>query len=156
LNLRGPLGHGFSLPPAARRVALVAYGEDSDRLHGLVSLASKQGASVTLLCRAVPENLPEEVEAQPLNLLEETIRWADYIAFDVAREVLPELMERLGAKNQVPIRTTRRVDFEAQVLVRAPMPCGALADCGVCALIVGQSWVMVCKDGPVFDLSRLK
>jgi dihydroorotate dehydrogenase electron transfer subunit len=104
----------------------------------------------------VPEGLPEEVEAQPLNLLEETVRWADYIAFDAARQVLPELMKRLGAMNQPPIRTAPGHELEAQILVRTPMPCGALADCGVCALTVGQGWVMVCKDGPVFDLARLK
>jgi dihydroorotate dehydrogenase electron transfer subunit len=104
----------------------------------------------------VPEGLPEEVEAQPLNLLEETIRWADYMAFDVAREILPELMERLGVMNQHHVRAAPDLEFEAQVLVRTPMPCGTLADCGVCALTVGQGWVMVCKDGPVFNLSRLK
>ncbi len=31
LHLRGPLGHGFSLPPAARRVALICVGDSYKR-----------------------------------------------------------------------------------------------------------------------------
>lgn len=155
LNLRGPLGHGFSLPASAQRVALVAFDDSPARLRGLIPLAFKQGASVTLLCRSVPDDLPEEVEVQPLRALAEISRWADYIAFDAARETVPELVEMFGRKNQPQVRADRSVAFGAQVLVRVPMPCGGLADCGVCALMVGRDWLMVCKDGPVFDLSYL-
>jgi hypothetical protein len=121
----------------------------------LIPLAFRQGASVSLLCKSIPDDLPEEVEAQPIKALEEIRRWADYIAFDVALETLPELIERLEGKDQPQVRAERSIGFEAQVLVRAPMPCGALGDCGVCALTVRRDWVMVCKDGPVFDLSEL-
>jgi len=44
---------------------------------------------------------------------------------------------------------------EAQVLVVTPMPCGGLAECGVCAFTTRRGWKMACKDGPVFDLSEL-
>ncbi|MBI3152940.1 MAG: hypothetical protein HYZ21_12455, partial [Chloroflexi bacterium] len=44
---------------------------------------------------------------------------------------------------------------EAQVLIRTQMPCGALAECGICAVMVGQQWKMACKDGPVFDWKEL-
>jgi hypothetical protein len=155
LNLRGPLGHGFLLPASAQRVALVAFDDSPARLRGLIPLALKQGASVTLLCRSVPDDLPEEVEAQPLHTLAEIRRWADYIAFDAVREAVPELAEMFGRKNQPQVRADRGVAFGAQVLVRAPVPCGGLADCGVCALMIGRDWLMVCSDGPVFDLSHL-
>jgi hypothetical protein len=149
LYLRGPLGHGFTLPTSAQHVALVAFDDSPARLRGLIPLALKQGASVTLICESVPEDLPEEVEVQPLRSLEEISHWADYIAFDVARESLSELLEKFGGKNQLSVK------FGAQVLVRAPMPCGALAECGVCALVVRRDWLMICKHGPVFELSEL-
>jgi hypothetical protein len=74
-------------------------------------------------------------------------QWTDYAAFDVGRENLNQLREMLGKKNQA------KRPREAQVLVRAPMPCGALAECGVCALTIRHEWKMICKDGPVFELS---
>lgn len=68
---------------------------------------------------------------------------------DVRRENLHQLMEMLGKQEHVRARS------EAQVLVRAPMPCGALAECGVCALTLRHKWKMICKDGPVFDIEEL-
>ena len=150
LYIRGPLGRGFTLPTSARHVALVAFDRSPARLRGLIPLALKQDASIALVSESVPEDLPEEVEVQPLRSFEEISHWADYIAFDVARESLSELLEKLGGKNQLPTK------FEAQVLVRAPMPCGALAECGVCALVINRDWLMICKHGPVFELSELQ
>ncbi len=149
LHLRGPLGHGFSLPISARRVALVAFDDSPARLRGLIQPALRRGAAITLVCKDVSDDLPEDVEVQPLRALSDVLNWADYAAFDVARETLPELRSRLGRESQVQVR------WEAQVLIRAPMPCGALADCGVCAVTVKHGWKMVCKDGPVFDLAGL-
>jgi NAD(P)H-flavin reductase len=40
-------------------------------------------------------------------------------------------------------------------LVVAPMPCGGLAECGVCAVTTRRGWKLACKDGPVFDLGEL-
>jgi hypothetical protein len=145
LNLRGPLGHGFSIPAAARKVALIAFDESPERLRGLIPVAFKQGAEVVLVSDTVVADLPEAIEVQPLQALREICQWADYAALDTARENLPQLVKRLGAVNQI----------EAQVLVRAPMPCGALAECGVCALTVRHEWRMICKDGPVFEYSDL-
>src|SRR5512134_1329567 len=42
LRLRGPLGRGFTLPAAARRVGLVAIDDTPARLNGLIPLALKQ------------------------------------------------------------------------------------------------------------------
>jgi len=67
------------------------------------------------------------------------------MAFDVARENLPELGKRLGSLNQMSAYR------EAQVLIRTPVPCGGVAECGVCAVTVKSNWKMACKDGPVFD-----
>lgn len=148
LHLRGPLGRGFSLPPAARRVVLLAWDGVPARLLALLPSAFRQGAAVTLVCDLTPRDLPVEIEIQPMQALDETLAWADFLAVDTGREALPGLGERLGAWNQVRV--------EAQVLVRAEMPCGALAECGVCAVRVRNGWKMACKDGPVFDWTELK
>jgi hypothetical protein len=146
LSLRGPIGHGFMLPVTARKIALIAFDDVPARVLGLVSLGLKQNAEIVLVTNFQQDDLPEVVEVQPLKGLGETLQWADYAAVDVSRENLNQLREMLVGKDHFTVKV------EAQVLVRAPMPCGALADCGVCALSLHHEWKMVCKDGPVFAL----
>lgn len=148
--LRGPLGRGFTLPASARRVALVAFDDSPSRLRGLIPLALKQDSAVTLTCDSVPEDLPEDVEIQPTKSLGEILKWADYVAVDVSRENLPSVREMLKKAEQSGILA------ETQILIRTPMPCGALAECGVCAVILKDGWTMVCKNGPVYDFLDVK
>jgi hypothetical protein len=150
LNLRGPLGHGFSIPVFARKVALIAFDESPARLHGLISIALKQDAEVVLVSNSIMDDMPEAVEVQPLQAMNDIYQWADYAALDVARKNLHQLGEMLGKGNQA------RAPREAQVLVRAPMPCGAIAECGVCSITIRHKWKMTCKDGPVFDFSDFR
>ena len=149
LNLRGPLGHGFSVPAFARKVALIAFDESPARLRGLIEIALNQDAEVVLVSNSTVDDMPEAVEVQPLQAMNDIYQWADYAALDVARENLIRLKEMLGKTEQA--RTPR----EAQVLVHAPMPCGALAECGICALTIRHEWKMICKDGPVFELNSI-
>jgi dihydroorotate dehydrogenase electron transfer subunit len=149
LHLRGPLGHGFELPEKVRRIGLIAFDDSPRRLLPLLDLASKQDAAITLVCAEPPEDLPLQVEVQPLRALNEVSAWADYLAIDAARESLPELKSKLGLNNLANIR------YEAQVLVRVPMPCGGLAECGVCAVAASKGRRLACEDGPVFDLKEL-
>jgi NAD(P)H-flavin reductase len=149
LHLRGPLGHGFTLPASARRVALIAFGDSPRRLLALLDLAFKQDASVTLVCENPPEDLPLQVEIQPMHALSEVCGWADYAALDCAREDLAQLKEKLGAGGPAKIRC------EAQVLIRTPMPCGGLAECGVCTVEGQRGDRLACADGPVFDWKEI-
>lgn len=149
LSLRGPLGRGFSLPTSALHVALIALGETSARLNPLLVAALGQSASVAVVSDLDLSDLPSEVEIQPVSALSEVAKWADYLAFDLPREALPGLREKLGLGEQA------KVPFEAQALVVTPMPCGGMAECGVCAVPVHRGWKMACKDGPVFDLDEL-
>jgi hypothetical protein len=149
LNLRGPLGHGFSLPVYSRKVSLIAFDDSPARLRGLISIALQQEAEVVIVCNAVFDDMPEAVEVQPLKSLMEIYRWADYAAFDVGHENLLQLREMFGKAEHA------KAPREAQVLVRTPMPCGTLAECGVCALIIKHDWKMICKDGPVFEMRSI-
>jgi dihydroorotate dehydrogenase electron transfer subunit len=146
LTLRGPLGHGFSIPLTSRKVALIAFDELPSRLHGLIPLALKSGIETVLLCNSPVAELSEDVEVQPLQALNEICKWADFIALDIARENLNQLKEKIFGQWQ--LSAVR----EAQVLIRTPMPCGGLAECGVCAVGFYHDWQMACKDGPVFIL----
>lgn len=142
LLARGPIGHGFALPPAAQKVALIAYDDSPARLRGLISLSSKQSAEIVLICNSPVNDIPESVEVQPLKALPDILKWADYIAADLARENFQQFKTLLSGY-ALPA---------TQILVRAPMPCGGLAECGVCALSNDYHWKTVCKDGPVFNL----
>lgn len=148
LHLAGPLGHGFSIPSFARKTVLVAFDDTPARLFGLMGPVLKQGSELVLVTGQAAEDIPEAIEIQPLKALDEILHWADFAAVDAARENLGQLLE-------VPAIKKGRVN-ETQVLLRAPMPCGTRAECGVCSLTVRGEWKMICKDGPVFALKDLK
>lgn len=150
LSLRGPLGHGFNLPASARRVALVAVDGNPYRLLPLLDSALTNKAAVTLLSESLPADLPAEVEVQPITMLLEAADWADYLAMDVMRESLPALWKMFPEGDQG--WTVK----DAQVLVLTPVPCGGMAECGVCAVNLRRGWKMACKDGPVFSLRDLR
>jgi NAD(P)H-flavin reductase len=149
LDLRGPLGRGFSLSLAARRVGLVAFDDSPARLRGLIRPALKQEAAVVLVSSSAPDHLPDDVEVQPLSTLIDILAWADYVAFDVSRENLQQLRDEVGKQNQLIAR------MAVQVLIRTPVPCGGIAECGVCAVPLRSGWKLACKDGPVFDWGEL-
>ena len=149
LYLRGPLGHGFSMPDSARRVALIAYDSSPRRLLAMLDAAFEQEAAVTLVCENSLEDLPLQVEVQPLGALSDVCSWADYLAVDAARESIPALKQMLGNINPI------KIPGVAQILVRTPMPCGALAECGVCSVELRGGIQFACEDGPVFDLKSL-
>ncbi len=149
LQMRGPLGAGFTLPATARRVALIAVEKQASRLLALLDPAVRQGAALSLVCDEPPAELPLQVEVQPLRAAAEVCGWSDYAAFDLERESLPMLTTMLGADS------ARRIAGSAQVLVRVPMPCGGLADCGVCTVRTRAGPRLACKDGPVFALKSL-
>ena len=157
LNLRGPLGHGFTLPATARKVVLAAYHVPAARVLALLAPALTNKASILLLSDQPPANLPSALEILPLSALAESLPWADYLALDTTRAHLDELLPQLlpdhprGYANSTPLPVR---GGSAQILLGTPMPCAGMADCGVCALSLPhlKGYRLACKDGPVFDL----
>lgn len=145
LSLHGPLGRRFHPPADAKRMALIALGSTKARLMPLVNASRSDYYRVTLFSEAPFADLPPDLEAYPLRDLAEALSWADFFAVDVALEDLESLADHFA---DVP-------GGRGQVLVHASMPCGGLADCGVCAVKVKKSWKMTCVDGPVFDLKDI-
>jgi len=146
LHLRGPLGRGFTLPTTTRRLALAALDGEVARMLPLIHAALERQAAVALFVDGFVPHLPPAVEAAPLSGLGEALKWADFLAVDLARHKLPELAERLGRET---------LPCPRQALVLAEMPCGGIAECGVCSLKTRRGWKLACKDGPVFDLGDL-
>jgi hypothetical protein len=127
---------------------LIAFDDAPVCLRGLIRPALRQRASVVVVTSSTGDSLPDDVEVQPLAAMAEVIEWADYIALDVSRENLSELRELLQPNQTAAVK-------DAQALIRTPMPCGGLADCGVCAVNTRSFWQMACKDGPVFDWKEI-
>jgi hypothetical protein len=146
LTLRGPLGHGFNLPAASRFVALAACGETCARLLALLEPALAQKASIVLLTDHPPDGLPSAVEISPLSALPETIHWTDYLAIDIPRAAIPNVLK--------PIQQLNHAGY-AQVLIETAVPCGGIGECGLCAVSLRKGYKLACKDGPVFDLKTI-
>ncbi|MDH3942982.1 MAG: hypothetical protein OEV06_02655 [Anaerolineae bacterium] len=142
LQLLRPLGVGFAMPPTVKRLALTAFDASLAPLLPLMDRALSEGGEVAIFCDICPDGLPEAVEINPLEELRGAAGWADYAA-------LTSPLERLSELDQLGIREMR--SNQTQVLVRAPMPCSGLADCGVCAVPSMRGCKLACKDGPVFD-----
>lgn len=157
LRLRGPLGRGFTMPFAARKIGLIAFEASVARLKGLIRPALKQDAAIVLVCDSNLENLPDDVEVQPMSALNDIVEWADYVACDIPRENLQQVREQLTEIHKLMIGKARVEQGRnaAQVLIYTPVPCGGVADCGVCAVILRSGWKLACKDGPVFDWNDL-
>lgn len=150
LRLLGPMGSGFTLPTPLRRLALAVFEDSPAHLLGLARQANQQGAEVALFAESPLPALPAWLEASPLAALPEAISWADFLALDLPAQALPRLRQQLDLPSQAGC------PCPAQALVRLPMPCGAVAECGACAISVRRGWRLACKDGPVFNLNDLE
>jgi hypothetical protein len=153
VDLFGPLGHGFQLPKNLSRLGLAGFGGSISRLLPLVAPAVEMNADVVIFTseKHYPDSLPVSVEVQPLSALPENLSWAAYMAFDIPIQALPRLRESLG------LGPHDHVPCPVGALIEVPMPCGAVADCGACAVPTRRGkYKFACKDGPVFDLKELE
>lgn len=161
--LFGPLGHGFSVRPAARNLLLVGGGIGVAPLVWLTDEQVARGRSVTLLLGArtaaklyPAELLPREVElltatddgsaghhGPVTDLLPEHAGWADQILACGPTAMFQSMAVRLRA-----IQYRR----SCQVLMEERMACGT-GICYSCAVETRRHGMkLVCKDGPRFEL----
>ena len=165
LSVVGPLGTGFTLDPAAKRILLVARGAGLATLAPLAALAVRSGIAVDavlsartpaeVMADAFPAGVsitgvadsdatsdPDAVEAL-LRTLIDTAR-PDAI-YTCGSNRLLVLLQRLGTHYAVP----------GQVALEQQMGCG-LGMCFCCVRAVrtheGIAHKRVCVEGPVFDL----
>jgi dihydroorotate dehydrogenase electron transfer subunit len=165
-SLIGPLGQGFEVDEAARRLLLVA---DTDCLPVLLPLATQTLVSTALVLSApaaaelypvhlLPASLEVYIvtadgaagrKGSALDLFPDLVRWADCVCIACDPAIYPALAEVV---REVRIRPAKRF---AQALIVPPMPCGVGA-CQGCAVPVAGGFKLACTDGPVFDLLELR
>jgi NAD(P)H-flavin reductase len=150
LALKGPLGRGFQLPATARRVLLASWSRALGRVLSLLEACQRQGAEVALIAESAPEGIPLSVEVLPPAALPEAAHWADYAALDIPREQIEIRLASLPVSDSLPI-----LSGYAQIFIETPVPCGGMAECGVCAVSTRNGVRLACKDGPVFGLGEL-
>lgn len=149
LNLRGPLGRGFSLPEHLGRLALIACEDMIARLLPLAVQAAARGADISWFTDAPVPSLPAAYELNPLRLAPNALSWADFMVIEVGLLRLPELRRTLG------LAPGQHLPCPVQALILADMPCAGRAECSVCAVRTRRGWRLACMDGPVFDLNEL-
>lgn len=150
LALKGSLGRGFHLPPAARRVLLASWSGSLGRVLSLLEACQRQGAEVALIAGSAPQGIPLSVEVLPPAALPEAARWADYAAFDIPREQIESCLASPPLSESLNL-----LSGYTQTLVETAVPCGGMAECGVCAVSTRNGVRLACKDGPVFGLEEL-
>jgi hypothetical protein len=153
ITLSGPLGQGFALPEIARHVVFAALSGQPARLRALVTAALAKGCAATLFADGLERDLtrwPTALEVYPLAALPDCLSYADFLALETTPAGLT------GLRKQFSLGLGDRLHFPAQVLMDTPVPCGGLADCGVCAVRTRRGWKLACKDGPVFEVNELE
>jgi dihydroorotate dehydrogenase electron transfer subunit len=163
IDLLGPLGHGFALSAESRDLLLVAGGIGIAPLVALAERGIAQGAQVTLLLGA-----PTQVQLYPSHLLPPEIKIV--VATEDGsvgnRGMVTELLAGpADGADQIfacgPISMYKAMASHdllrgrsVQVSMEARMGCG-FGGCYGCALETKSGLRLVCKDGPVFELSEL-
>jgi dihydroorotate dehydrogenase electron transfer subunit len=162
LDILGPLGHGWEVPPTARNLLLIGEESGLASLTLLAQVAIEQELAVTLLCQFDAETeiyppalLSPEIEyhvttpesgAKPLlELAGDYLAWADTVYCAVSlptAQALYHRYERLRHKHM------------AQCLVSRPFAC-ASGVCLACAIETRGGARLVCRDGPVFALDEV-
>lgn len=155
LNLRGPFGRGFNLPPNAER-ALILATDVLAAAHMLpwIKVLVEREREVTLLCgdATLPQEwLPAEVEyRRAADVLAEAAtlwQWADALYACGSGDFFDELFSAIAAA-----RGRVQVGW-SQVLFRdLPMPCG-IGLCYLCAIRGARGLMLLCREGPVLDLA---
>lgn len=150
LSLTGPCGHGFDVPAGVNRLAIAIFGHTAARLLPVILSKTGRERSIALFANCKLPTMPAEVEINPLDTLPVILNWADFLVCDVPLEFLDKFL----AKMKLP-EPENKLAIPGQVLVSTEMPCGGVAECGACSILVARSYQFVCKDGPVFDLQEL-
>lgn len=154
ISFRGPLGRGFRIPGLLRRLALIELDSHPGRMMSMVKAALEMKADVVLAGELtsnpqVMQDIPPQVEMTGFEQLTELYRWADLVCLDIPLEKLIHLGILL------PDMASKTTKSDIQVLVHTSMPCGGIAECGICSVKTKHGYKLACQDGPVFDLADL-
>jgi dihydroorotate dehydrogenase electron transfer subunit len=165
LDLLGPLGNGFSIEPASKKLLLVAGGIGIAPLAFLTQQALAQKKSAILLLGSQtkdklypPERLPSGIETIAItedgsygekgkvtDILSRYSDWADQIY-----ACGPLAMYKTIA-NQIQ---QQHVKKQFQISLELRMGCG-IGACFSCSIKTKDGMKRVCLDGPVFNIDEV-
>jgi dihydroorotate dehydrogenase electron transfer subunit len=165
LDLLGPLGNGFSVEPASKKLLLIAGGIGIAPLVFLAQKSISEGRSVKLLSGArtknglYPENLmpggietivtTEDGSDGEKGMVSESfpkyIEWADQIYACGPLAMYQAIADKSQQwQNKKPV----------QVSLEVRMGCG-IGACFSCSIKTKNGMKRVCHDGPVFNLDEV-
>ncbi|MGD0353476.1 MAG: dihydroorotate dehydrogenase electron transfer subunit [Dehalococcoidia bacterium] len=165
LDLLGPLGNGFSVQPASKKILLAAGGIGIAPLVFLAQKALRNGKLVNLLLGArtkevlyPKELLPEGIETlittedgsygekgKVTDVLPKYVDWADQVY-----ACGPLAMYQSIAKQSKQWRGKNSI----QVSLEVRIGCG-IGACFACSIKTKKGMKQVCRDGPVFNLDEV-
>ncbi|MEW6522670.1 MAG: dihydroorotate dehydrogenase electron transfer subunit [Bacillota bacterium] len=163
LDLVGPLGQGFSVPPAGRRLLVAAGGIGIAPLVGATACAIQAGAMVTACVGARSAGLLVGVDE--LEGLGARVRLATddgsaghpgLVTALVREELSREEYTSLYACGPVPMLAVvqdlaREYSISTYISLEQYMACGVGACLGCAVQAAGSGgYLKVCRDGPVF------
>ncbi len=169
VDLLGPLGCGFVVPPTTRRLLLVARAmrlppllplalPEQGRLRSIALLVGAESAAELYPLRHLPPAAEVHIvtadgsagrQGSLGELFREMVGWADQVCIAEDPAGFPALAEIVRERRVSPVRGF------AQALVAPAFACGVGA-CRGCAVSTGRGFRLACTDGPVFDLLELR
>lgn len=164
LDLFGPLGNGFEVRPSSKNLLLVAGGIGIAPLVALAESAVATVRSVTLLIgdktadRIYPDRLlPSEIKI--VIATEDGSLGSRGMVTDLLPQFIPEADQvfacgPLSMYRKMAEMSAQWGDMPTQVLLEAVLGCGVGA-CLSCTIETKHGRKLVCKDGPVFELSDI-
>ena len=160
IDLIGPLGNGFTIPPDSANLLLVAGGMGIAPLYFLGDEAQKQGHQLTLLF-GLPQTsqLLDQVMGLPVKCVaatEDGSSGYQGMITDCIPEYIAYSVSQVFACGPLPMyRTLANLrllnDIPTQISLEARMGCG-LGVCYGCTIRTSKGLKQVCQDGPVFNL----
>ena len=170
LNAVGPLGRGFTLDPAWRRVLVLARGVGLATMAPLVPLAGACGTAVSAVLSArAPEDLMRDEFVQGSEIEVHAVFDSDGSSdLDRVEPLLrrlieaerPDMLYTCGSARLLALaqRLCREYGFRGEAALEQQMACAF----GVCLCCVREFEVAgervhkrVCCEGPVFDLGQV-
>ena len=150
LLMRGPLGHGYNLPTDRKRIGLAAFECTIARLIPIINVYLPLKSDIALFTDCAIPTLPSAIEVHALSKLQSALLWPDMLYIDIGHKNINSLRQKLNIEGNI-----ETILGASQILVSSPMPCGGLADCGICTLKGARSNLLICKNGPVFDFNKI-
>mgnify|MGYP003971179365 FL=1 len=148
LQLRGPLGRGFSHGLTVTRLGLISLDDSPDRLMAFADLVLNKNIEVALFSDTLPPKISTQIEVNPLSIANQAFKWADSVAIDTRPTSIEDILKKIG------ISPGESFPCPTEILINIPMPCAGIAKCGVCTLSDGKNKsLLTCEDGPVFSLT---